>query len=298
MRPDFYRGRRVLVTGADGFIGAYLCRRLTAHGAQLFAMRRVEHGDLSEADVAERVFADFQPEIVFHLASLALDGRSLDLVIPVTLANLVAAVRLLTAAAAASSRGTPRVVLAGSMKEPEGDEVPTSVYAVAKGSQSAYARMFHAVHGLDAVVARMFMVYGPDERNRERLLPYVTRSLLRGEPARLTSGRRESDWIYIDDAVEGLMVLGATDGLGGSRIDIGSGSLASVRTLVEEVARLTGSPSELLFGAVPDRGPEPLRVADVEETYRRTGWRAVVPLEEGLRRTVAWYRDELERGER
>ncbi len=171
------------------------------------------------------------------------------------------------------------------------------MYAAAKGAQSAYARMFHALYGLDAVVARMFLVYGPDERNRERLLPYVTRSLLRGEPARMSSGQREIDWIYIDDAVEGLMVLGATDGLGGSRIDIGSGSLASVRTLVQEVARLTGSRSELLFGALPDRDREPVRVADVEETYRRIGWRAAVPLEEGLRRTVAWYRDELERGE-
>jgi UDP-glucose 4-epimerase len=295
MTPDFYRGRRVLVTGANGFIGTYLCRRLEAEGAQVFAMTRAQHGDLSEPDVAERMFEESQPEIVFHLASIARGGQSLDLVAPITMANLVAAVRLLTAAAA---RHTPRVVLAGSMMEPEGDEPPSSVYAAAKGAQSAYARMFHALHGLDAVVARMFLVYGPDERNHERLLPYVTRSLLRGEPARMSSGEREIDWIYIDDAIEGLLVLGATDGLGGSRIDIGSGSLASVRALVEEVARLTGSRSELLFGALPDREREPRRVADVEETYRRIGWRATVPLEEGLRRTVAWYRDELERGER
>lgn len=292
MRPDFYRGRRVLVTGANGFIGAYLCRRLTADGAQIFAMTRAQHGDLSDAGVAERVIEDFRPEIVFHLASLARGGQSLDLVIPITVSNLVAAVRLLTAAAV---QHTPRVVLAGSMMEPEDDEPPSSVYAAAKGAQSAYARMFHALHGLDAVVARMFLVYGPDERNPERLLPYVTRSLLRGEPAKLTSGKREIDWIYIDDAIEGLLVLGATDGLGGSRVDIGTGSMASVRTLVEEVARLTGSRSELLFGGLPDREREPSRMADAEETYRRIGWRAAVSLEEGLRRTVAWYRDELER---
>jgi nucleoside-diphosphate-sugar epimerase len=293
MRPDFYRGRRVLVTGADGFIGTYLCRRLEEHGAQLFAMRRAQHGDLSEPDVAERVVGEFQPEVVFHLASMVTSGHSLDLVVPVTVAGLVAAVRLLTAAAA---QRTPRVVLAGSMREPQGDEPPLSVYGAAKGAQSAYARMFHALYGLDAVVARMFTVYGPDERNPERFLPYVTRTLLRGEPAKMSSGRREIDWIYVDDAVDGLLVLGATDGLGGSRIDIGSGSPATVRTLAGEVARLTGSRSELLFGALPDRDLEPLRIADVEETYRRIGWRASVPLEEGLRRTVAWYRDKQERG--
>jgi nucleoside-diphosphate-sugar epimerase len=295
MTPDFYRGRRVLVTGANGFIGAYLCRRLAADGAQLFAMTRAQHGDLSEPGVAERVIKDFQPELVFHMASLARGGQSLDLVIPITVTNLVAAVRLLTAAAA---QRTPRIVLAGSMMEPEGDEPPSSVYAVAKGAQASYARMFHALHGLDAVVARMFLVYGPDERNHERLLPYVARTLLRGEPAKLTSGQREIDWIYIDDAIEGLLVLGATDGLGGSRVDIGTGSVASVRKLVEDVARMTGSRSELIFGAVPDRDIEPSRLADVEDTYRRIGWRATIPLEEGLRRTIAWYRDELERGAR
>ena len=293
MSSDFYRGRRVLVTGADGFIGTYLCRHLEADGARLFPMRRAQHGDLSDAGVAERVI-EFQPEVIFHLASLVTSGDSLELVVPVTVAGFVAAVRLLSAAAAAR---TGRVVLAGSMREPEGDEPPMSAYGAAKGAQSAYARMFHALYGLDTVVARMFTVYGPDERNPERFVPYVTRALLRGEPAKMSSGRRDIDWIYIDDAVDGLLRLGATDGLGGARIDIGSGSVANVRTLADAVARMTGSRSELLFGALPDRDREPVRVANVEETYRRIGWRPAVSLEEGLRRTVAWYQDRLERGE-
>lgn len=286
MTAEFYRGRRVLVTGANGFIGEYLCSRLESLGAHVVGVCRSEHGDLSEPGVAERILDAARPDIVFHMASLALGGQALDLVLPILTANLVAAVRLMTAAA---ERRTFRVVLAGSIMEPEAEEAPSSPYSAAKGAQVTYARMFHNLYALDVVVARMSVVYGPDWRNDARLLPYVTRTLLRGEPARLTSGQRRIDWVYVDDVVDALLILGSTEGLGGLRIDIGSGRLASVRAVAEEVVRLTGSTGELVFGAVPDRHDEPLRIADVEETYRRIGWRAAVTLEEGIRRTVAWY---------
>jgi nucleoside-diphosphate-sugar epimerase len=295
MSAGFYRGRRVLVTGADGFIGSHLCRRLETDGANVFAMRRAEHGDLSESGVAARVFDEFEPEVVFHLASFVTSAQALDVVVPITISGLLAAARLLTAAAAQRSA---RVVLAGSMKEPEGDEAPSSPYAAAKGAQTAYARMFHELHGLDVVVARLFMVYGPDARNPDRFIPYIARTLVRGEVPQLTSCRQAIDWVYIDDAIDALLALGATDGLGGSRIDVGSGALVGLRTIAEEVARLAGASGRIVFGALPDRKREPVRVANAEETFRRTGWRAAIPLEEGLRRVVAWYRDEMEREKR
>lgn len=304
------RGARVLVTGASGFLGAPLCRRLAEAGARVHGVSRrselsgeglegASRGDLADAGFARELVAEARPELLFHLASEVTGSREAEAVLPTFRGNLESTVNLLLAAREAGCR---RVVLAGSMEEPEpgpGGElpVPASPYAAAKGAASAYARMFHALWGLPVVTARVFMVYGPGQRDLRKLVPYVTLALLRGERPRLSSGRRPVDWIYVDDVVEGLVALGTAPGIEGERLDLGSGEAVSVREVAERLAAIAGgSGGGLGFGELPDRPMEQIREADPDRTRERTGWRPRVALEEGLRRTVAWYREALERG--
>lgn len=303
------RGSRVLVTGASGFIGRRLCRRLVAAGARVHGTSRTasvpgaglagtSRGDLSDPDFVRGLLDEAEPRLVYHLASRVTGSRDPGAVLPTLRGNLESTVNLLLAV---SGTGCRRIVLAGSMEEPEPDgeggaPLPQSPYAAAKWAASAYARMFHALYETPAVIARLFMAYGPEQHDLRKLVPYVVLSLLRGETPRLSSGARPVDWIYVDDAVEGLLALGTARGVEGRRVDLGSGRLVTVRETVEELARIAGSDSELGFGELPDRPLEAVRRADVRRTRELLGWQAETDLAEGLRRTVEWYREALGSG--
>jgi UDP-glucose 4-epimerase len=297
-------GRRLLVTGASGFIGARLCRRALEAGAAVHAVSRGqqgeadgirwERGDLTDEAVVRDVVRRVQPDHVLHLASEVGGGRDLQLVLPMLRANLLAAVNLMVACA---ETGRPRVVLAGSMEEPDlgdADAVAQSPYAVAKWGQLAYARHFQALHELPIVHLRVFMVYGPGQLDLRKLVPYVTVSLLRGEAPKLTSGTRAVDWIYVDDVVDAFLRAAVAPGAEGRSLDVGSGELVTARSLVERLHELIGAEVELAFGAIPDRPLERVRAADPSAAADALGWRPQTALADGLARTVDFYRSHLE----
>jgi UDP-glucose 4-epimerase len=291
---------KALVTGASGFIGSHLCRRLGREKTEVHAVSRTKEagkrdgiqwwqGDVAdEAKVRELVSA-IKPDAIFHLASHVVGARDLAQVAPTFRSNLMSAVNLLSAA---SEVGCRRVILTGSLEEPTQDEaspVPCSPYAAAKWAASGYARMFHALYGLDVVILRVFMVYGPGQGDLRKLIPHVTLSLLRGESPKLSSGQRQVDWIYVDDVVEGFVAAAHAGDAAGQTIDIGSGKLVTVRAVVEHLGRLVNPEIKLGFGAVLERPLEQVRVADTGRTQAAIGWQPTVSLEKGLKQTVDWY---------
>lgn len=300
-------GADVLVTGASGFIGSHLCRRLVKQGARVHGVSRSNGSgliddvqwwkiDLSTGADLPRLFDAVGPRVIYHLASHVSGSRSLDAVAPTFESNLASTLHLLRLAA---ERGVDRIILAGSMEEPEGAAagvVPASPYAASKWAASAYGRMFHALYETPVVLTRIFMVYGPAQRDLSKLIPYVTLSLLRGEPLELSSGTRAVDWIYVDDVVEGLVRIADASGLEGSRVDLGSGTTYTIREVVDRLVSITVGRSRPQFGALDDRPMEQERVADLDDTRSKLGWAPEIALEEGLRRTVAWYAERMETG--
>ena len=297
-------GRRVLVTGATGFLGAHLCRALGERGAAVHAVSRrppIHRGDdgprWQAADLGDggaggattvtAVFDRARPDVVFHLTSHGVGAPDLEHVLPTLHGDLVPTVNVLTAATQCGAR----VVLAASLEEPLTTRaVPPSPYAAAKWAGTGYARMFHALYDTKVVITRPFMTYGPGQR-AHKVIPQTILSLLRQQAPRLGSGRRMVDWVYVDDVVRGLLLAAAQPGVEGAELDLGSGRLVSVRDVIERLVRLTGSSAKPAFGALPDRPFEVERAAEVHATYARLGWTAEVSLDEGLRRTVDWYRD-------
>ncbi len=300
------RGKRILVTGANGFIGAHLCRRLCHEGAEVHAVYRTQRpvdaedqrlwqADLAVLDSVKKIIGKVQPEIIFHLASHVKGAPGLEHVLPTFQSNLQSTVNLLTVAAETTR---PRVVLTGSLAEPEaenGEQFPSAPYAAAKWACTGYARMFHALYKLPTVIARVFMVYGPAQIDLTKLVPYVTLSLLQGKSPKITSGDRLVDWIYVSDVVNGFVALAESPNVNGATVDLGSGSLISIREIVQHLAKVIGNGIEPEFGALPDRPMEPTRTARTADTFARIGWKPEVTLQEGLQRTVDWYRAELER---
>jgi len=290
----------VLITGATGFIGSHLCRRLANNQrVALHAISRSEQegskgirwwkADLAASTAVRSVFAEVKPDFVFHLASVVTGARDISFVRPTLEANFLSTVNIMIGAAESGCR---RVVLAGSMEEPAGaaDPVPCSPYAAAKFASTAYARMFHALYSLPVVVLRVFMTYGPAQKDLRKLIPYVILSLLRGEAPQTSTGTRLVDWIYVEDVVDGILRAATAPGVEGKVADIGSGTLVPIRAIVEKLVQLVCPEIVPHFGEVPDRPLEQVRVADVAQSFQEIGWRPAVSLDEGLRRTVEWYR--------
>jgi nucleoside-diphosphate-sugar epimerase len=246
--------------------------------------------DLSTLEPVRVLIGRIEPDVIFHLAGHVTGSQDIGSVQSTFYANLASTVHLLTAAVDAKPR---RVVLVGSMQEPDPVHpfaLPCSPYAASKWACSGYGRMFHALYGLPVAIARPMMVYGPGQWDLMKLLPYVTTSLLNGTAPALGSGQRQLDWVYVEDVVDGMLAVATAPSAEGQTIDLGSGTLTSVRRIVEQVVALLDADVPIRFGALGDRPLERPCAARVEQTRQAIGWSARTPLSEGLKQTVEWYR--------
>lgn len=299
---DICKDKKYLVTGATGFIGRAVCQKLLDAGAVVHGVARRELSiesdrwtysalNLIDAAAVDDVFSAVRPEFVIHLASCVTGKREVNWVRETMLGNLVSAVNVMTAAQANS---VEKCVMAGSLEEPDETEsrpVPASPYAASKWSASAYSRMMHALYGLNVGVARIFMVYGPGQQDTNKLVPYVCLAANRGQAPQLMSGGRPVDWIFIDDAAEGLIRMAHAGPVDGSYVDLGSGQLVTTGDVAERICSIAESGVTPDFGAVPDRAMEQVRVADTKATEVELGWTPATGLDTGLEITYRWYQD-------
>ncbi|MGW2154833.1 NAD-dependent epimerase/dehydratase family protein [Nonomuraea sp. NPDC001699] len=288
----------VLVTGAAGFIGSHLVRRLRSLGAQVHAIsrrpQRARHGEiwhqarLDDAGDTSRLFRSVRPNLLFHLAGEVTGSRGDEVVRATLESNVVGAVNVLSAA---REHGV-RTVFTGSIEEPRpGNDhaPPSSAYAMSKWAATGYAQLYHRLWDLPVTVLRPSMVYGPAQPDTTKLVPYVTLCLLRGERPRLTRGAKLADWIYVDDVVDAFVLAGTSDKAVGHTLDIGTGLKTPAHEIVERLYRIAGAPTRPEFGSAPDRPHDITQVGDIVPAADRLGWRPATDLDEGLRRTVNWY---------
>lgn len=291
---------RALVTGATGYIGRHLVRRLAAMGCEVHAVSREPlaglpdglsgHAvDLTDHTAVAELVRTERPDVVYHLAGLVSGGREPELVLPTLRANLLTTVHLLDVATEFDGM---RVVLAGSIEE-VAELCSVSPYATAKRSATAYARLYHQLWNVPVTVLRIAMVFGPGEQEPRRLLPYVTACAMTGERPRLGSGDRLVDWVYIDDVVDAFVATASSERAPGAVLDIGSGTPVSINDTIHLLLDVLDRPVRPEFGALPDRPFDAPQRADIRPAARVLGWRPQVSLEEGLRRTAAWFAENL-----
>lgn len=300
-----WAGKRVLVTGATGFIGVWLVQQLVEADAQVWAgvypgepperaagllpqARRVSV-DVQDIESIRQTVQEAAPEIVFHLAAVGVADTNVEPALALAV-NAGGAINLLEAL---RGRDVQRVVLVGTCYEygaREGIEGldPFNAYAASKVAAWAFGRMYWRAHNLPVVTVRPFQVYGPGQPEH-MLIPAVVAAALAGRDFAATPGEQERDFIYVDDVVEGMLAAALAPGIDGESLDLGSGSARPVREVLNRVWELTGAGGRILYGALPYRPGEAMHlVADAERTARLTGWRARVGLNEGLQRTIDW----------
>jgi UDP-glucose 4-epimerase len=294
---------RYLVTGAAGFLGTRLCERLLAEGAEVHATSRSRRAsrhnrlrwwqtDLVEYGDVHVLFDEIRPDVVFHLAGQVTAAPDLPLVLPVFHSLLGSTLNVLVAS---TRSGCRRIVTTGSLTEPADanlEPIPSSPYAAAKWSATAYSRMFHSLYQTPVVVLRPFMTYGPGQ-HETKVVPHVVSSLLNGQTPELSSGMWEADWVYVDDIVDAFLKAVTRPGIDGCSIDLGSGTLTSIRDVVASLIRITNSSIEPQFGTLPDRPRQQTRVADTAYAETMLDWKATTSLDEGLAATVEWHAAQL-----
>ena len=196
----------------------------------------------------------------------------------------------------AAEIGCRRFIISGSMEEPRPERnqiVPSSAYAASKYASSVYARMFHALYHLPVVNLRVFMVYGPGRQSLQKLIPYAILSLLRGETPRFAGGQRQIDWVYIEDVVAGFLSAALATGVEGLTVDIGSGRMIPISSVVEQLVHLINPDVTPVYDSLLERPLEQVQEADVTSTYALMGWKPLVPLEQGLAKTIDWYKQNI-----
>jgi nucleoside-diphosphate-sugar epimerase len=254
--------------------------------------------DVRDPDALGRLVAEGRPSAVIHLASRVSGSRDVTEVYPMFQANLASTVQLLGAAEEAGAR----VVLAGSTEEPfpgaSLETPPRSPYAASKWSAAAYVRMFGHLWGVRGAVLRPSMVYGPEQMDVRKLVPYTIVSLLGGEPPLLASGRRMSDWVHVSDVADAFVAAIDVASPAVPTVDVGSGEFHSVRHVVERITEIVGNGLEPVFGARPDPPDEAGRPVDLEAAAAMLGYQPAFSLESGLRETVEWYSAQYAEGRR
>ncbi len=309
------KGVRVFVTGASGFIGSHLCRRLLREGARVFAFLRRDSdmwrvrdiardfvqvmGDLRDADGMRRALREIRPEIIFHLAALVDVSRSLDLLDEMMDINVRGTMALIKGLKNVEYRcfvntgASEEYGLGPSPFREDQTPAPVSPYSASKSCSTMVCGMLHRGLGLPMVTLRPFLTYGPFQTG-DMLVPSTVRKAISGDTIKTTRGEQTRDLVFVSDIVEGYLLAAQRPEALGEVINLGTGREHRVRDVVELIVRMSRSKSRVDIGALPYRPGEARRfVADGSKAARLLGWTPKVDLEDGLRETISWYRDRL-----
>jgi dTDP-glucose 4,6-dehydratase len=317
--------KRVLITGAAGFLGSHLCDRFIKEGCHVIGMDNLITGDLKNIehlmkledfefyhhDVSKFVFVPGELDYILHFASPASPIDYLKIPIQTLKVSSLGTHNLLGLARVKKAR-----ILVASTSEVYGDPTvhpqqetywgnvnpigPRGVYDEAKRFMEAMTMAYHTYHGVETRIVRIFNTYGPRMRlNDGRVLPAFIGQALRGEDLTIFGdGSQTRSFCYVDDLVEGIYRLLLSDYSG--PVNVGNPQEITIKDFAEEIIKLTGTKQKVVYHELPVDDPKQ-RQPDITLAKQILKWEPKIDRAEGLKRTYAYFRtlssDELNKKE-
>ena len=308
--------KRVLVTGAAGFIGSHLCEYLLDRGCSVVGMDNLITGDIANIerlagrdfvfvkhDVTNYIHLDGPLDFIYHFASPASPIDYLRVPIQTLKVGSLGTHNALGLAKAKGAR-----ILLASTSEVYGDPLvhpqpesywgnvnpvgPRGVYDEAKRFAEAMTMAYHRVHGVQTRIVRIFNTYGPRMRVEDgRAIPaFLSQALKNADVTVFGDGTQTRSLCYVTDLVEGIYRLMSSDV--SDPVNIGNPREMTIRQLAEEIIRITGSQSRIVLQPLPVDDPK-VRQPDITRARTLLGWEPKVSLDDGLRSTIAYFRQKL-----
>lgn len=314
---SFYKNKRVLVTGADGFMGSHLTDRLLAEGAKVsvyvrgsstigttqYALKNIKHiegkvediltGDIGSQDTRAQVIKN-DPEIIFHLAADAYVPNSFDHPFEVMETNVIGTLNMLHAVkeskrikrmVATSSSEIYGMTIGGSISEAH-ELFPSSPYAASKVAADRYCYSYWMTYHLPVAIIRPFNTYGP--RHTYDVIPKFIDLALKNKTIKVHgTGRQSRDFTYVDDMIDAFFIMGSHKDAVGKAVNFGTGEAITINYIAKRVKELTGSKSKIVH--TPDRKAQvPKLLCDYSLAKKLFGWKPKIFIDEGLRRNIEW----------
>jgi UDP-glucose 4-epimerase len=306
-------GVKVLVTGATGFIGSHLVRRLVSEGAEVYGIDKViqkspeksaklYQADLRDFDSILKLTGTIKPKKIFHLAAFLDTARTMDTIDDMVEINIRGTLNLVRAL---NVTDYDCLVNIGTSEEYGDNPVPfqedqtpnpVSPYSASKAATTVFCRMLHKTLGLPIVTLRPFLTYGPGQEGN-MLVPSLMKQIMRGKDFEMTDGLQTREFNYVADTVDGIIRAAITPAAVGEVINIGNGAEYQVKTVVQKIIKLMGSSIIPKYGALSHRPGEAMHFyCDNTKALQLLGWRSKVSLDEGLKITADWYKKRYKEG--
>jgi len=306
---------RAVVTGGAGFLGSHLCERLLKEGFEVVCMDNLSTGDIAniehllgksafrflKIDVTDYLHVPGPVDRIFHFASPASPIDYLEMPIPTLKVGSLGTHKALGLARAKDARfvmASTSEVYGDPLEHPQTENYwghvnpvgPRGVYDEAKRFSEALVMAYHRFHKVETRIVRIFNTYGPRMRlNDGRALPAFMSQALRGEDITVFGdGSQTRSFCYVEDLIEGIFRLSNSDEV--MPTNIGNPREMTIKEFAETVVKLTGSRSRITYHPLPEDDPKQRR-PDISKARRVLGgWEPKVPLEEGLRRTLDYFK--------
>jgi dTDP-glucose 4,6-dehydratase len=313
------REKTVLITGAAGFIGSHLCDRFIAAGHTVIGMDNFLTGSQDNIahlfghprfqfihyNVTNYIYVAQQIDCVLHFACPASPIDYMHFPIQTLKVDSLGTLHTIGLAKGKKARyvfASTSEVYGDPEMHPQREEYwgnvnpvgPRSIYDEAKRFSEAMTMAYFRAHQVDVRIVRIFNTYGSRmRRNDGRVVPNFILQALRGEPITIYGdGRQTRSFCYIDDMVEGIFRIANSAGLNGEVINLGNPQEVAITDFALQIKELAHSSAELVYQPLPSDDPR-RRCPDIAKAGRLLQWRPVVPLVEGLQRTIAYFRESL-----
>ncbi|MCQ1528100.1 NAD-dependent epimerase/dehydratase family protein [Lutispora saccharofermentans] len=308
----YFDGKRVLITGANGFLGSHIAGRMISQNADLSVIVRessdlwrieehlknirIFNADIRDFTCLYECVKKIKPDVIFHMAAYGVDSRQKDAFNAIN-SNLLGTVNILISAGKA---GCPRFINTGTSmqygnKEGKVDEdssyTPSNIYGSTKAAATIVAHQLAADLGIDIATIIPFGVFGEKEGSH-KFFPQVILSALSNGEINLTSCEQYRDYCYVENIIDGFLIAAQAQQIKSEIFNIGNGFTQPLKYYVDLIIKEVNGAAKINYGVLEQRKNDlwnPL--PNVEKINSILGWKPKISIEDGIKSTVSWYKE-------